>query len=124
MPKNQIGSHQRALRALERRRKDVMGRLLAKSPLLRGSLSHIRQRCGKPTCHCVRKPAHPVWRLSSSRKGRQRCQLVRRDDVEWVQEYVGRYKDLRRDLRALEAIHREEKVLLRGLTEIRGIEYE
>ena len=32
--------------------------------------------------------------------------------------------DFRRDLRALEAIHQEEKALLRGLMEIRSIEYE
>jgi hypothetical protein len=122
--KKQIASQLRALRQLERRRRAVVQRLLDTSPLLRGTLSRILQRCGKPNCHCAKKPAHPVWRLASSREGHQRCQLVRQGDVEWAQEHVGRYKDLRAALRTLEAIHKEERAGLRGLLELRAIEYE
>ncbi len=124
MAKKQIASQLRALRQLERRRRAVVQRLLDTSPLLRGTLSRILQRCGKPNCHCAKKPAHPVWRLASSREGHQRCQLVRQGDVEWAQEHVGRYKDLRAALRTLEAIHKEERAGLRGLMELRAIEYE
>ena len=124
MAKNQIAGQLQTLRRLEKRRREVMDRLLVNSPLVRGTLTHTHQRCGKPTCHCATKPSHPVWRLATSRGGHQRCQLVRQDDVEWVADHVRRYKDLRADQRALEAIHMEEKAALRGLMEIRAIEYE
>ena len=123
MSKNQIGPPLRKLRRLERQRALVIDRLLDKTPLLRASFSHVLQRCGKSACRCARKPAHPVWRLASSKNGRQRCQLVRKDDVDWVAEYVERYKGFRQDLRALDAIQKEEKALLRGLMEIRSAEY-
>lgn len=122
--KKQIASQLRALRQIEHRRRVVVQRLLDTSPLVRGTLSRILQRCGKPNCHCAKKPAHPVWRLASSREGRQRCQLVRQDDVEWAQEHVARYKDVRAGLRTLDAIHKEQRAALRGLMEIRAIEYE
>lgn len=124
MTKNQIHVQLKKLRGLERERVSIVDRLIAEEPFARGSLSRVLQRCGKPTCHCVEKPLHPVWRLASSRDGKQRCQLVRKDDVDWITEWVGRYKDFRRDLRALEAIQKEEKALLRGLMEIRSVEYE
>ena len=124
MTKNQIHIQLEKIRGLECGRESILDRLIADEPFARGSLSRVLQRCGKPTCHCVEKPLHPVWRLATSRGGKQRCQLVRKDDVDWVTERVGRYKEFRRDLRALEAIQKEEKALLRGLMEIRSVEYE
>ena len=124
MSKNQIAPQLRKLRRIERQRALVIDRMLDKTPLLRASLSHVLQRCGTSTCRCAEKPSHPVWRLASSKNGRQRCQLVRKDDVDWVAEYVNRYKDFRQDLRTLDAIQKEEKALLRGLMEIRGTQYE
>ncbi len=47
------------------------------------------------SCASGPSASHPVWRLASSREGHQRCQLVRQGDVEWAQEHVGRYKNLR-----------------------------
>ena len=123
MAKNQIAPRLRALRRLEEERARIVDRLLDASPLIRGSVTHVLVRCGSPGCHCAQAPAHPIWRLATSRKGRQRCQLIRRADVDEVRELVARYRDFRGGLRELEAIHKEEKALLRGLMEIRDVGY-
>lgn len=123
MTKNQFAACLRALRRLERRRTALLDRLLVATPLIRGSVTHTHQRCGTPGCHCATKPSHPVWRLATSREGHKRCQLIRQSDVDEVRELVTCYRDFRGGLRELEAMHKEEKALLRGLMEIRDVGY-
>lgn len=123
MAKNQVAARLQALRRLERRRARLMESLLVSTPLVRGSVTHTHQRCGTPGCRCATKPSHPVWRLATSRDGLKRCQLIRQADVEEVRELVARYRDFRDGLRELEAMHKEEKELLRGLMEIRDVGY-
>jgi hypothetical protein len=120
---NQIRAHMRRLRSLERTRQALLEELARSEPLVRGSLTHILQRCGAPNCHCAAQPAHPVWRLSSSRKGRQRCQLVRQADVAVVREQVARYKAFRKGLRQLAAIEKDQRAILRGILEERDVGY-
>ena len=121
MPKKQLSDR---IRRLERRRATVLAGLLARDPLVRGSLTRVLQRCGKPTCHCAQKPSHPVWRLLTSRSGAQRCQLVRQDDIERIQVLVQRSKAFARGLRELDDIHHEQKALLRVVREKRDPGYD
>jgi len=123
MAKNQVAARLQALRRLERRRAELLDRLLVSAPLIRGSVTHTHQRCGTPGCRCAIKPSHPVWRLATSRDGHKRCQLIRQSDVEEVRELVACYRDYRDGLRELDAMHKEEKALLRGLMEIRDVGY-
>jgi hypothetical protein len=123
MAKDQIAKALGTLRRLENERKALLARLLVADPLIRGSLSHLRQRCGNPGCHCADSPAHPVTRLATSDAGRQRCQLVRQADVPSVTEHVARYREFREGLRSLDAMFREQKRRLRGLMEQRDVGY-
>ncbi len=121
MAKEQLSA--RILR-LERRRRALLRQLLAAHALVRGSLTRVLSRCGKPSCHCAKEPSHVAWRLLTSRRGLQRCQLVRQDDVDRVRVLVGRSKTFTRDLRALEAIQKEQRALLRGFREENDIGYD
>jgi hypothetical protein len=124
MAKDQIAKTLRALRRLEGARAALLARLLVPDPFVRGSISHVRQRCGNPGCHCADTASHPVTRLATADRGRQRCQLVRQADVAQVAEHVARYRGFREGLRSLDAMHREQKGLLRGLMEQRDVGYE
>ena len=123
MAKNQVAARLQALRRIERRRATLLESLLVSAPLIRGSVTHTHQRCGTPGCRCAKKPSHPVWRLATSREGLKRCQLIRQADVPQVRELVACYRDYREGLRKLEAMHKQEKALLRGLMEIRDVGY-
>ncbi len=101
-----------------------MWQLLIADSLLRGSLSLVKRTCGKPNCRCAIKPCHEAWVLATSRQGKPRCQVVRRDDIDDVQQRVAVYKECRAGLRTLEAMHKEEKRLLRGLIDQRNMPYE
>lgn len=124
MAENQVAKAIGGLHRLERERRALLGRLLVADLLVRGSLSHLRQRCGNPHCHCAQVPSHPVTRLARRHDGRPRCQLVRQADVTDVVELVARHRAFREGLRQLDAMHKEMKGLLHGLAELRDVGYE
>jgi hypothetical protein len=121
MTKKQLSAQ---IERLERRRRALLRRLLGVRALARGSLTRVLSRCGKASCHCARQPSHVAWRLVTSRGGVQRCQLVRQDDVDRIQALVGSSKAFAQDLRALDAIQKEQKALLRGFREENDLGYE
>ena len=114
----------RKFRLLEQRRARLLEALCDDEPFLVGSLSLIQRTCGKPTCHCATTPAHPAWVLATTRDARRRCQVVRLADVEDVRRRVELYKRFKQALRDLDAIDREQTVLLRGLMEGRNAPYD
>ena len=114
----------RRFRLLEQRRARLLEALCDDEPFLVGSLSLIQRTCGKPTCHCATTPAHPAWVLATTRDARRRCQVVRLADVEDVRRRVELYKRFKQALRDLDAIDREQTVLLRGLMEGRNAPYD
>lgn len=113
----------REIRKLDRERSRLLKRLLIPTHLMIGSISLVKKTCGKPNCHCAAKPSHEVWTLASSREALRRCQVVRQADVDGVYEKVAIYKNFRAAMRRLEAIRKEEKLLLRGLMEKRNVPY-
>ena len=114
----------RKLRRLEARRARLLRTLLGTAPLLRGSLSHVMRTCGKPTCHCARKPGHPVWVLATSVGAARRCQVVRQNDVPAVAKRVAIYRAFRSGLNEILAIQKEQKALMRGLADRCNMPYE
>lgn len=122
-PRKQILSTIARVRRLERRRARILEDLLVPAPLLKGWLSLVQRTCGKPNCHCARKPGHPVWVLATGQGAQRRCQVVRQADVEEVRGQVEIYRQFRAALREFEAIGREEKELLKGLIEKRNEPY-
>ena len=49
--------------------------------------------------------------------------MIRQRDVDEVREHATRYRDFHDGLRELEAMHKEDKALLRGLLEIGDVGY-
>jgi hypothetical protein len=114
----------RRIRRFETERTAVLRDLLASRAVLMGSLSLILRRCGKPNCHCARKPAHEVWVLATVHASKRRCQVVRKADINDVASRVEQYKNFRTGLRRLQAIEKAEIQILRGLMESRDVPYE
>ena len=112
------------IRRLEQRRAELLESLLVPEPFLKASLSLVHRTCGKPNCHCARKPGHPAWVLATGSGAQRRCQVVRQADREAVRERVEAYRGFRAAMRELEAIADEEKNLLKGLMEQRHEPYE
>jgi hypothetical protein len=111
------------IRRLELRRAELLEGLLVPGPFLKASLSLVHRTCGKPNCHCARKPGHPAWVLATGSGSQRRCQVVRQSDRETVRQRVEAYRGFRAAMRELETIAEEEKGLLKGLMEERHEPY-
>ena len=112
------------IRKLERERGRLLQILLRSALLLKGSLSLVKRRCGKPSCHCNTEPAHPTWVLCTTTEGQRRCQVVRKADVDEVRQRVEVYKRFRDAIRRLKTTEEQQKRLLRGLMDKRNAPYE
>jgi hypothetical protein len=61
--------------SLLRQRKYQLVRRFGLPPdVLGGCLALTHRRCGKPTCHCVKGPGHPMWTLTYSSEGKKRAE--------------------------------------------------
>lgn len=100
---------------LERRRQHLIEYLLSNVKLICGSYSDVLVRCGRPGCHCERKPIHPITRLEVRRNGTRQTKLVRADDRETVKQLVDAYKEHKSVLRELLKIQEEQRGLLKNL---------
>jgi len=110
--------------ALQRQRAALLRLLLGGPPLLVGSVYAVLRRCGNPSCHCATTPSHRQTLLLSTRRGRRRCQFIRREDEGWVREAWGRYRRCQEAVRQLRTLQRRELKLLRAQIAWRGVPYE
>jgi len=91
---------------LRQRKFELVRRFHLPEDLLPGSLSVSHLRCGKPTCHCVDGPRHPVWSLTFMVRGKKRVQHIPKDWVDDVRRRVeagGEFQDAVREVLAANA---------------------
>ena len=104
------------------------GRLIREAcreePVLIGSLHEVLRTCGKPTCRCAREPCHRCLTLMTTRKGKRRCQVVRKADRQEVRAKVRRYRRFRELLRRLKGLDSQRYALLNDLLQERNEWYE
>ena len=99
------------LRQSLRRLRDELGQrlesVLARAPVVKGTVYALRRRCGKATCHCAAGTPHPSWVLSWSAGGRTRLRAVPPGRLGALRQQTRAYQRLRRARARLGALHRE-----------------
>lgn len=111
------------LMAIERQRQDALRLFTLQEPLIIGSITQTKGRCGKPNCECAKKPSHPITLLMTTVNGKKRSQLIRKHDIERIKKLWIGYKKLVSLLRALKEIHQKEIALLKQIIQKRSVEY-
>jgi hypothetical protein len=107
-----------ALDHLEQERRQIIAPFLETSPLILGSITQTKGRCGKPGCACAEQPSHDITLLMTSEAGHRTSQLIRKDDVEEVLAHWQRYKILKKSIATLKELNQEEiKILLQIIQE-------
>ena len=100
----------RLRQALVRLRDELGARLeviLAREPVVKGTVYALRRRCGKATCHCADGAPHQTWVLSWSEGGRTRLRAVPPNRLDALRPQTRAYQRLRRARARLGMIHRE-----------------
>ncbi|MBI4368845.1 MAG: hypothetical protein HY547_01300 [Elusimicrobia bacterium] len=104
---------QEAIQDAGAQRQGLLKVLLRLEPLIVGTVYDVKRRCGKPSCHCAGKPAHPQTLLIYMEKGNRRCRFVRRQDAEKVRLLWLRYKECKKAWQDIRAINQRELRLLK-----------
>lgn len=61
------------------------------APMLRGSLTTFRRRCGKPSCRCAQGEPHESPALTYTEGGRTRTLTLSASEIKEVRAALGRY---------------------------------
>lgn len=93
--------HRSELSSKERRLRSKLIALLSKGPLVRGTLTTLRNTCGNPNCRCARGEKHESPYLVQSRDGRRHARCIPKDLREEVPKWVERYRKVADLLEAL-----------------------
>ena len=113
------------IQELERKRQQTLAELLETGPLLSGSLSQVKHKCGKPGCYCAKgEDGHLQLQVVFTDTGRQRCRTIRNADAEKVKRWAESAKRFRGALAQLKAMANEQMVLLDGLKRVKSKIYD
>jgi hypothetical protein len=111
------------LLVLEQQRRDALKSFIQQNPLIIGSITQTKGRCGKPNCECAQKPSHPITLLMTTVDGKKRSQLVRKQDIEGILMLWQRYKDLMKIIKFLKNLQQKEAILLKQIIQERSVNY-
>ncbi len=114
----------REFRRLEKQREQTLDDLLASEPLLSGSLSVVKRRCGKANCHCAAGEGHPQLQVVFLEDGNRRSRIIRNADADKVDRWATAAQRFRSGTAQLKAIENQQKALLIGLRTARSRIYE
>ena len=90
-----IAEHPTQIRAMLDARR---ARLAATKPVLAATLSQIRKRCGRPSCHCYHGEPHTAWHLSYKVDGKSRTVYVPVDLLDEVRSWIAEHKRIKNTL--------------------------
>ena len=111
------------LKAVENKRRKILKAVTNDSPLIVGSITQTKGRCGKPNCACVKKPTHDITLLMTNEDGKKRTQLVRKEDIKNIITLWKKYKSLKLLLSDLKTYNQEEIELLNQIIHCRKRNY-
>ena len=98
------------IKELERQRTRILKQILSIGLMLPGAYNQVYCKCGKPNCWCYKKGGHPFRRITWSENGRSRTKAIPEEDISWIKELTGNYREFqkkRRQIKELEGILKE-----------------
>lgn len=122
-PEMSIESLIAQLMTIERQRQNALRTFTLKEPLIIGSITQTKGRCGKPNCGCAQKPSHPITLLMTTVNGKKRSQLIRKQDIEAVLKLWQGYKKLVALIKSLKDLQQKEITLLKQIIQARSVSY-
>ena len=111
------------LESLKKKRQGILRLFTSPNPLIVGSITQTKGRCGKPNCACAKQPCHPITLLMTKKNGKKRCQLVRKNDIDRVFKQWMEYKKLILLLKQIGEYNAKEFEALREIILKRAIDY-
>lgn len=109
---------------LQEQRRPLLDKFVEPSPLIVGSITQTKGRCGKPNCACAERPTHEITLFMTSEGGKRTSHLIRKDDVQEVVEQWQKYKTLKKMIADLKKLNQKEIEVLQQLIQERKRTYQ
>ena len=100
------------VRSVQQQIQELLETLLAREPLVPGSLYTLRRRCGKPTCHCAQGELHASTVLSYRGQGRPQNITPAPEHLPEVRKLTEAYRRFRQARTQLLRLQRQLLTLL------------
>jgi len=101
------------IKRLLEHQEQMLARLLKTPPMLRGTVSQVQTRCGKPNCWCARSPqGHSHTRITWSKDGKLKTRKVPPDQIDQICQLTHNYRQFRSLRRKIAALQTEIRSLL------------
>lgn len=101
------------IKRLLERQEQMLDRLLKTPPMLRGTVSRVQTRCGKPNCWCAHSPqAHSHTRITWSKDGKLKTRKVPPDQIDQIYILTHNYRQFRSLRRKIAALQTDMRSLL------------
>ena len=98
---------------LETEKSRLIRELKTIKKMIRGTYVQTHRKCGKPTCRCAGEiEGHPSYQISWTKDGKSRSKAIPKDDIPWIKEMTGNYKQWRSLRSNIRKLADEEKKLL------------
>ncbi len=76
--------------------KQILAKIKALGPMIRGSIVEAKRTCGKKTCKCAQGKRHTAFYLSRRLEGKTRLDHISHVHVQTVRQYRKNYDRLMR----------------------------
>jgi hypothetical protein len=107
------------LREVLQRLQQTLEVVLARSPLVKGSVYQIARRCGTPHCRCTRGQLHRNFVLTWSDQGRHRMRSLPLERVTAIRQKSKEYARFRRARAEVAVLYNRILALLDQIQELR-----
>ena len=124
MSNGKLTAKQNALLHLQEERKKLIEPFLENDELTEGSYVEVLQKCGRPGCHCEKRPTHLVSRVSKWMDGKLKHKVVRIEDRDQVRKFVEIYKKHKAAMTKLAKGAQKEKEIMIAIIKLKNRPYE
>jgi len=101
------------IKRLLEHQEQMLARMLKTPPMLRGTVSRVQTRCGKPNCRCAHSSqGHSHNRITWSKDGKLRTRKIPPDQIDQIRQLTHNYRQFRSLRRKIAALQTEIRSLL------------
>jgi hypothetical protein len=91
----------RQIKALEKKRADLLSKILSMPLMVPGSYGRVYCRCGRPNCWCSSGKGHPYSRIVFSEGGRSKTKSISEGNVGWIKKVTKNYRDFKEGIKKI-----------------------
>lgn len=100
------------IKEIEKDRRYIIEQILAARMMFPGAYKEVYCKCGKQNCWCSKKRGHLFRRITWSENGRSKTKAIPEEDVEWIKELTGNYREFQKKRRQLKELEDTLRKLL------------